>query len=126
VGLADRDVAHFVAEAEPVGAVDVAGEVGPAVPRDAGWFGFLCWALAAYLGWVTVSRGGERQGPALPLRRHPASSGLTKSPTEAAEPGPRGGTGEWASLSRLRLRSRSSHADGPGQLSSSRTRGMTW
>ena len=41
-------------------------QVIPAVPKDIGWFGFLCWALAAYLGWVTVSRGERRQGPALP------------------------------------------------------------
>ena len=40
--------------------------VAPAIPRDIGWFGFLYWALAAYLGWVTVSRGGGRQGSALP------------------------------------------------------------
>jgi hypothetical protein len=40
--------------------------VAPAIPRDIGWFGFLCWALAAYLGWVTVSRGGGRQGSVLP------------------------------------------------------------
>jgi hypothetical protein len=41
-------------------------EVAPAVPRDIGWFGFACWALATYLGWVTVSRGEARPGPALP------------------------------------------------------------
>ena len=41
-------------------------QVIPAVPKDIGWFGFLCWALAAYLGWVTVSRGERRPGSALP------------------------------------------------------------
>ena len=41
-------------------------QVIPAVPKDIGWFGFLCWALAGYLGWVTVSRGERRPGPALP------------------------------------------------------------
>jgi hypothetical protein len=46
-------------------------QVIPAIPKDIGWFGFLCWALATYLGWVTVSRGERRRGPALP----PTASG---------------------------------------------------
>ena len=37
-----------------------------AVPKDIGWFGFVCWAIAAYLGWQTVARGERRPGPALP------------------------------------------------------------
>ena len=36
------------------------------VPHVIGWFGFLCWALATYLGWVTIARGGQRQVPASP------------------------------------------------------------
>lgn len=36
------------------------------MPHVIGWFGFLCWALATYLGWVTIARGGQRRGPASP------------------------------------------------------------
>jgi hypothetical protein len=48
------------------------------VPEGIGWFGFLCWALAAYLGWVTVSRGRRPQSPALPSAV--ASGGLGQQP----------------------------------------------
>jgi hypothetical protein len=41
-------------------------QVIPAVPKDIGWFGFVCWALATCLGWETVARGERRHGPALP------------------------------------------------------------
>jgi hypothetical protein len=36
------------------------------VPHVIGWFGFLCWALATYLGCVTIARGPQRQVPASP------------------------------------------------------------
>ena len=36
-------------------------QVIPAVPKDIGWFGFVCWALSAFAGWASVGR--QRIGP---------------------------------------------------------------
>jgi hypothetical protein len=72
-----------------------------AVPHGIGWFGFLCWALAAYLGWVTISRAGRQQNPVLPTAtasgdsgQQPGAWGLQSSgppgnpvPGGSAEPG---------------------------------------
>lgn len=35
------------------------------LPHVIGWFGFVCWALAAYAGWVTTVGRGRRRSPVL-------------------------------------------------------------
>lgn len=39
-----------------------------AVPHVIGWFGFVCWALAAYASWVTTVGRGRRRSPARPAK----------------------------------------------------------
>jgi hypothetical protein len=35
----------------------------PLLPHVIGWFGFVCWALAAYVSWRTVRRRGRGRSP---------------------------------------------------------------
>ena len=49
------------------------------VPHYIGFFGFLCWALAAYVGWVTAAGRGRRRGYGR-MRRAPAAAGQAPPP----------------------------------------------
>ena len=53
------------------------------VPHYIGFFGFLCWAIAAYVGWATAA-GRRRRGFGR-MRRAPAAAG--QAPPYGAAPG---------------------------------------
>jgi hypothetical protein len=60
--------------------VDHLARVISLMPHVIGWFGFVCWALAAVFGWSTVRSRGRRHSP-----QFEAAPGARMSPDEGGD-----------------------------------------
>ena len=76
-----------------------------AVPHVIGWFGFVCWALAAYASWMTTADRGRRPSPILrPARPATAPGGPGQPYGTPPEPGQESGASGLPPLARVAIR----------------------